>query len=417
MSRYGFNGKNDLPAIKHDGTAFAPGTCSDWKLLVTLSMLILSFLWLAAVVILIGRALRQRTIFKELGKAPSGFQSQGRVTIIVPARNEEANIETCLKSLVAQTYPESCLRIVAVDDNSTDCTAEIAKTFAAGGRVTLLHAPPLPQGWTGKSHACWIAASKEADRCEWLCFTDADIDATPELIKAAVFLAAGREYDFLSLTPKQRLVSFSERLVMPCGLYLLGFSQNLNDVNAPASKDITATGQFILIRSSVYKAIGGHEAVRSDICEDVALARLVKAQGYRTALFGGSDLYSTRMYRGWSTLWPGVTKNLTAMLGGPLPAVLAAFIGLALAWAAPLLPFADASGAGSSVESKVALAMAAPASAAAFGLHLAGTRFFRIPFWYGLIFPLGYTIGAVLACDSVRRHLTGQISWKGRLYS
>lgn len=237
------------------------------------------------------------------------------------------------------------------------------------------------------------------------------------LITTAVSAAQNGELDFLSLTPRQELLSFAERLVMPCGLYLLGFSQNLSDVQSPASKDVTATGQFLLIRSGAYEAIGGHAAIRGEICEDVALARLAKARGFRTALMGGAALYSTRMYTGWTTLWPGVTKNLATMLGGPMRTLLAAGIALALAWAAPLLPIADALRCDESRGACLPLAMALPASAAAFGLHLAGARHFRIPLWYGLIFPLGYTVGAVLAFDSVRRQLTGTVRWKGRFYS
>jgi chlorobactene glucosyltransferase len=378
-------------------------------------MLVLSFAWLFAVIVLISRAFRQRGLLRELVRPVEGYIPKQSVTIIVPARNEAGNIGRCLKSLIAQNYPRLYLRIAAIDDNSADSTPEIIEGFASSG-VEFHDAPPLPAGWTGKCHACWTAAKTAADESEWLCFTDADIEASPELLPAAMSVAVSEGIDFLSLTPRQRMLSFSERLIMPCGLYLLGFSQNLSDVSSPSSKDVTATGQFILIRSTAYKAIGGHYAARGEICEDLALARLVKRHGYRTALLGGSALFSARMYTGWSNLWPGVTKNLMVMAGGPVRTVFAAFIALALAWAAPLLPILDALRLGQSPEAGVALAMAAPASAAAFGLHLAGARYFRIPLWYGLIFPLGYSVGAILALDSVRRSLTGKISWKGRTY-
>jgi len=105
------------------------------------------------------------------------------------------------------------------------------------------------------------------------------------------------------------------------------------------------------------------------------------------------------------------------MLGGTRSTLLTALVGVALAWAAVLVPFIDGLACRYGVPGTcAALALALPASAAAFGLHLAGTRFFRIPFWYGLIFPLGYTAGALIAIDSVRRRLSGRITWKGRTY-
>ncbi len=377
-------------------------------------MLTLSLAWAAVVTALISRALRQRGLFHDVKDRPCDGE-HATVAVIVPARNEEHNIKRCLRSLLAQHYP---VTIIAIDDNSSDRTAEIISSEAADcSRLSAMSTPPLPPGWTGKSHACWVAAEPAAKSSDWLCFVDADIEASAGLIGAAVSLAVAEGIDFLSLTPRQVLVSFPERLILPCGLYLLAFSQDLGKVNSPASINASATGQFILVKSAVYCAIGGHRAVKKEICEDVALANLTRRQGFKVALYGGTELYSTRMYTGWRSLWPGITKNLVEMLGGPGHAVLATVIALILAWAAPLLPAIDA---GQCIalkpETCLALSVALPASFAAFAFHLAGAIFFRIPFWYGLIFPLGYTIGAILALDSIRRRLTGRILWKGRTY-
>lgn len=379
-------------------------------------MLILSLAWFIAVTVLISRALRQHRILQELKKPAEKIVHTPSVTIIVAARNEAGNIELCLKSLIAQNYPSECYRIVAVDDNSTDETAELIAKAARTGRVTLVRASPLPQGWTGKSYACWLAAGEAADESEWLCFTDADIEASADLLPAAMQCALSRRIEFLSLAPRQIFLSFPERLVMPCGFYMLGFCKDMGKVNSPASDEITATGMFMLMRAGVYKAIGGHRAVRDDICEDLALARLAKKQGYKVAMLAGTALYSTRMYRGWRSLWEGLSKNLTVMLGGPIPTIAAALMALLLAWAAPVLPAADAIRCANAGNACIALALAAPASAAIFAFHLGGAAFFRIPLWYGLIFPLGYTIGAALAFDSVRRRWSGKVHWKGRTY-
>ena len=156
--------------------------------------------------------------------------------------------------------------------------------------------------------------------------------------------------------------------------------------------------------------------MHADISEDVALARLLKRRGYRVHIAGGDALFETRMYTGWQSLWIGVSKNLVDMMGGPAATVLAAGAGLILSWMAIALPVAAASAARSGPAAWPALAAASPASLAVFAFHLAGARHFGIPAWYGLLFPLGYTCGAAMAVDSVRRRATGRTRWKGRIY-
>jgi chlorobactene glucosyltransferase len=204
---------------------------------------------------------------------------------------------------------------------------------------------------------------------------------------------------------------------MPCGLYLLAFCQDLRTVQAPSSSEVTATGQFMLVRRAYYETIGGHAAVRGAICEDLMLARLLKRSGGHAILQDGRRLLSARMYRGWPTLWIGIAKNLSEMLGGPPRTITIAAAAVALAWAAWLVPLRDALDcAQGSSGGCVGLIPAALGSAAAFGLHIAGASYFGIPPWYGLLFPLGYSAGALIAIDSVRRRLSGRVSWKGRTY-
>jgi len=130
-----------------------------------------------------------------------------------------------------------------------------------------------------------------------------------------------------------------------------------------------------------------------------------------------SALLSTRMYTGWSTLWPGIVKNLIDMLGGPRRTLVTATAAVAIAWASVLIPLMDVIGRmHGSTNARIALIPALLGSAAAFALHVAGAAHFRIPFWYGLLFPIGYTVGAIMAVDSVRWRLIGRVRWKGRVY-
>ncbi len=381
--------------------------------------IILSLGWSVLVAYLILRAARQERAFVRL--SPMGTWSPvpaPRVAVIIPARDEAANIGTCLSRLLRQTYPAERLRIIVVDDHSTDSTREIVRGLAAlHARVTLVASPALPTGWTGKSHACWIGAQTAGD-AERLCFVDADVRAEPMLLATAVQKMDASQLDLLSLSPRQELGSFAERLIMPCGFYLLAFSRTVDRRHGTSGCDVTASGQFMLLSRDRYMKIGGHAAVRADICEDLELARLVKRHGGQVALYGGRDLLSARMYTGWRTLWIGLSKNLVDTLGGARATILTSLLVVVLAWTAPLLPLAEglACQAGED-HACVAFAVAFVASLAAFAFHVAGARVFAVPFWYGLLFPLGYTAGALLALDSVRRRRTGRVIWKGRTYS
>ncbi|HZD89352.1 MAG TPA: glycosyltransferase, partial [Pseudolabrys sp.] len=247
------------------------------------------------------------------------------VAVIVPARDEAANIGPCLRSLMGQCYPVDRLSIVVVDDHSSDGTRAIAEHLAqVDPRISLISAPPLPPRWLGKVNACCAGAAAVAGHVDWLCFIDADMRAEPLLIASTVEAARTEKLDLLSLAPRHQLLSFAERLILPCGHYLLSFTRDLARAQAPDSDDVTATGQFMLLRRAAYDAVGGHAAVCTDICEDLELARRFKQRGHHVLLEDGGKLLSTRMYTGWDTLWPGIAKNLVDMLGGALPTVLTA---------------------------------------------------------------------------------------------
>jgi chlorobactene glucosyltransferase len=376
-----------------------------------------SLAWFAIVCWLISRAVGQRRLFRPLDRCgPPPAETRGQVAIILPVRNEADNVAACVASLTAQSYPPSEVEIFVVDDHSADDTREIvARSAEHCARLQLLRSPPLPAQWIGKSHACWIGARAAPATAKWLCFIDADVRCEATLLACAINAATRGQIDLLSLAPRQELHSFAERLMLPCGLYLLAFYQDLGKRQSRDCTDTTVTGQFMLIRRDAYEAVGGHAAVHSEICEDLALARLIKRSGYKVALLSGGDLLSTRMYTGWQTLWLGLTKNLVDMLVGPGRTVAIAFVAVLLAWATLAIPLVDAATCAAS-GSCSALFVALAGSAAILALHLAGARHFRIPFWYGFLFPIGYTIGAVMAFDSVRRRMQGRVSWKGRTY-
>ena len=276
---------------------------------------------------------------------PPAAEQAPRIVVVVPARDEAGNICRCLNSLLAQDYPTSRFKVLVVDDHSTDDTAAIARRIAAGHpQLSLLASPPLPPRWTGKSHACWFGARAAGPGSDWLCFVDADVWGEPALLSSAMSAALAQRLDLLSLAPRQELRSFAERLVLPCGLILLSFTQDLRQVQAQSGSGVTATGQFMLIRRDAYDAMGGHAAVSTAICEDLEIARLFKQSGRSVLLMSGEEVVSTRMYTGWRTLWPGLAKNLVDTFGGSRATLLLALAAVILGWAAVLIPLIDASG-------------------------------------------------------------------------
>lgn len=365
--------------------------------------------------VLLARAWRQRASLRPLPQGRPDFRGVAdEVCVIVPARNEAPKIRDCLDGLLAQTYPMQNLRILVVDDEFDDGTDRIVEAIAdRNPEVRLLRSGPLRSGWTGKTQACWTGALASGS-AEWLCFIDADMRAEPDLIASAV--AEGRRGDFLSLAPRHRLVSFAERLMIPCGLYLLGFQQNLASAAARDRKEVTVAGQFLLIRRSLYQRTGGHASVAGAICEDLELARLAKTAGASVALLDGSKLLSTRMYDGWAALWPGFAKNAVETFGGPRKTLATAAAAVLLSWTIVAAPAAISVGSAGSIENRAALIVAVAAAAVAVGFHVAGAAHFRVPLWFGLLFPAAYTIGAAIALDGLRLRLIGRVPWKGRFY-
>jgi chlorobactene glucosyltransferase len=383
-------------------------------------LLVVSCLFLAAVVWLIARAVRQNGVLVCVRPSPAPAGSTlPTMTVIIPARDEAANIGACLRSLLTQEYPTQRLRIVVVDDDSRDDTAAIVAAMAAtDSRLTPLTAPPLPPGWKGKAHACWYAVQAEPANTDWLCFLDADMRAHPLALASAVQLARAGALDLLSLAPRHELGSVAERLIIPCGLYILAFSKDQARIQAPDSEEALCTGQFMLVRRNAYQQVGGYARVRDSICEDLDFALLLKRNGHKVRLEDGSAVLMTRMYTGWGTLWPGFAKNLVYMLGGRARTLLTALSAIVLSWSAVILPLIGAASCHSGAHGAcMALLPALLGSGAAFGLHFAGALHFGIPWWYGLTFPIGYTVGALIALDSIRWRLVHRVEWKGRRYA
>lgn len=364
------------------------------------------------VVWLLFRAWAQRDDFPPLKKALP--EEPCAVTIVLPVRDEAATIGDALQALHDLDYPKDLLEVIVVDDGSSDGTPDIVMR-AGGASVRLVFAPPLARGWTGKAQACFVGAQAARADARYLLFIDADVRLGSEAVASLVAQALRTRTHLLSASPRLVLRSLSERLVLPCGLYMLAFLQDLKHVAEGA--DARACGQMMMADRDAYRKVDGHRAVRGDICEDLALARLMHAEALTVSMLDGGALADVRMYRGWRDLREGLSKNVVETLGGRTRALRLAILTLAVVAASIMLPAAAVSACRAGTNgSCAASAFWLVIALAALGFHVAGAIHFRIPLWAALLFPLGYVLCAFIALDGIARQRRGRIAWKGRVY-
>ena len=261
-------------------------------------------------------------------------QSGPFVSVLVPARNEALNIERCVRSLLRQDY--GTFEILVLDDGSTDVTPALLSSLVgeSGGRLRSLKGEALPEGWHGKSWACFQLGRHA--KGELLLFTDADTIHKPDALRRSVAALQASRADMLSLTPYQELGSFWEKLVVPMVYFILMCFLPLRLVRTNPNPAFSfANGQFILFRKDFYDSINGHAAVKGNIVEDVWLCMAVKKAGGTVAAFNGTDMVSCRMYRNGKEVWDGFSKNLFAGLGYKTPVFFAMIVMTALLYIAP----------------------------------------------------------------------------------
>jgi chlorobactene glucosyltransferase len=232
------------------------------------------------------------------------------VSILVPARDEEANIRACLESLQKQDYPD--FEILALDDNSVDDTAGIVNEMAArDSRIRLIQGDPLPDDWAGKPFACHQLARRA--KGSWLLFVDADTVHAPEMLKGVLSLAVEMKTSLLSGFPRQLADSLPLKIIIPVQYFIiLGWLPLwwLHKRGRPS----LAIGQFMLFSASEYRRIGGHEAVKSRIVEDVCLGIEVGRKGGRHVAIDLSSVVSTNLYEDVGAAWRGFGKSIYAIV-------------------------------------------------------------------------------------------------------
>lgn len=338
------------------------------------------------------------------------------LSVIIPARNEAAMIERCVRSILASTYTP--LEVLVVDDRSTDDTAAIVARIAKeDARLRLVRGAELPEGWYGKPWAC--VQGLRASTGEILCFTDADTVHEPELLARSVRGMEEMDAALFTVMPTQACLTWSERLILPQFFYILAARFHPAVVNkARRPKDAIANGQYIMMTRAEYERVGTHERVKHEVAEDLALGQEVMKAGGKVRMVYALEFMTTRMYTSWAHLREGFSKNLfmgakRSLQGHPILMRIAPYLVGAtfIIWILP----------------PVALLLQAfgvpfwahgPALAATISSFLFWVLFslgLEVPLWYGLLYP----VGALGALDiALRSAIRGsrRIEWKGRVY-
>jgi glycosyltransferase involved in cell wall biosynthesis len=326
------------------------------------------------------------------------------ISAIVPARNEERDIEDCVRSLAAQ--PEIG-EVLVINDHSSDRTGTILSELAGElPKLRVLESPPLPEGWVGKNHAAWTGARQA--QCRWLLFTDADVTHLPGSAHLALVAADATRAAMVSFSPEQETNSWSERALIPFVYTRLATKFSYEDVSDPGSPVAAANGQYLMIRRDAYDAIGGHRAVAGEVLEDLALARRAKHAGFRLYFARGERIARTRMYHTFGAMWEGWTKNLYPLAGGRPWRALVELL-RAVPWFSPMLlllwrvhPVLPLAG-----------ALVLLFRHAEYGARL---RRYRYPLSGIIYFMPGALLYAAVLLSSAASHAQGTVLWKGRAY-
>ncbi len=325
------------------------------------------------------------------------------MSVIIPARNEEACLAACLDSLLIQTGVD--FEIIVVDDGSTDSTRQIADYRL----VRITDAAPRAAGCSGKCNAAQTGA--DIARGSWLLFTDADTVHSPGSLARALREAREHDVAMLSYSPAQEVHGFVEYAVMPVIYSELAQVYRPADVCDPASPVAAANGQYLLITREAYDVIGGHAAVSHTLLEDVALAQAVKRSGRKIRFRFGGDVVRTRMYRTWPDLRDGWTKNLALLFPEASGLAKKRAAEFALLAGSAVLTIA-----GAAKRNRTLTLAGIAASVSTFTPFLRRIRRAHFGALATALSPLGLPLFVYLLLRSKIHYKQGTVMWKGRTY-
>lgn len=346
-----------------------------------------------------------------------------KVSFLIAAKDEEANIEGAVRTVLEQDYPN--FELIAINDRSTDRTGEILERIKAeypDDRFRVIHVDHLSAGWFGKNNA--MREGVEQARGDWLCFGDADCRQTSsKSLSIAVRHAIDWNIDFLSVLPRLETHSLWERIMQPvCGAIMV-FWFHPKRVNNPQSRAAYANGAFMLMRRSCYEAIGGHEAVRTQVNEDMHMARLAKERGQRLVAVQNDDLYTVRMYSRFREIWNGWSRIFYGCFG-TFPKLLRTLLMLVVMSLLPYLSLVIAAGVlvaggGAAVEAGWLWPLGLAALAIVFQqtVLMRFYRFSHINPWLAVTWIIGAVVCMGMLINAMFKLLGGATTtWRGTTY-
>lgn len=330
-----------------------------------------------------------------------------RVSIIIPARNEERNIEEALQSILGQDYGN--LEIIVVNDRSTDRTGAILDRMARSHpRLRLVHVRELPAGWLGKNYALYYGAQKASG--DLLLFTDADVVMQPSTVSRAVGYMVERQLDHLAIAPEVRMPGVLLQLFV--GAFGIFFSLYARPWKAkdPKSKWYIGIGAFNLVRRKIYRGVGTHRAIAMRPDDDIKLGKLIKRNGYRQEFLFGTEMMHVEWYASVGELIDGLMKNAFAGVDYRVSAIVGASIAQFLLNVWPFLGVFLTHGVARAINVVVVLAIIALCSQAA--------RFLNVMRWYGIGFPIATLLFIYIMWRAMLIAIfNGGVTWRGTHYS
>jgi chlorobactene glucosyltransferase len=333
------------------------------------------------------------------------------VSVLVPARNEERNIAACVTSLLAQDYPD--FEVVVLDDNSADDTSRILASLAkADQRLKVIQGTPLPEGWLGKHWACHQL--DQGALGELILFTDADTHHAPDMLRASVSALFAEGADLVTAFPHEEVITLGERLLVPIigwGIFTFIPIRLVQKLRWPALS--ITIGQFMLFKRASYDAIGGFEAVKMEVVDDMCLGRNIITSGREWRMLNGTRHVTCRMYRGLWEAVAGFSKSLFAVFDYRIIPYLLGWSLVGIAFIQPVIALIS-SWLGSPLASM-------PVQYAAFAVVLSSILFtvafrrFHFPAYLIFCYPLSLALFIAVAARSFFQTATGTATWKDRM--
>ncbi|MGD0508258.1 MAG: glycosyltransferase family 2 protein [Terriglobales bacterium] len=346
----------------------------------------------------------------EWDRRPATANDEPRVSIIVPARNEEEHIRETLMQLLALEY--SNYEIIAVNDRSTDRTGrimdEVAASSQAHGLLRVIHVSELPAGWLGKTHAMWKAGQQASG--DWVLFTDADVLFKPDSLRRAVAYGEAERADHVVLFPRMIMKRPGERMMIAFFQALFVFGHRPWKVADPKARDHMGVGAFNMVRRPVYEAVGTHRALRMEVLDDMKLGKVVKKAGFVQRNVFGEDLISLHWAKGAFGIVDNLTKNFFAVLSFQWPRTVVTIVGLGFLNLGPFLGVWLAQG-WARVPYAVALI-------SLFGIYYGMSRMSPIAPYYFFLHPVSTSLFMYILLRSMLHTLANRgIVWRGTKYS